>query len=281
MRFWLWWSFYAKARNRRRFKAGPLRELEKRLGHRIKVWGCEPDFSKRPGVIHVDASSWIEAPSVDAARVFLIEHVQKFAKPLNQAWAVERTPEPTERDALLNLYWDLDRQIGIPQIFNSGVELSFASDKPGVEAYCDPAKTERSGIASSALITARQLDGGLGDFQLDWSVRLATNNKSKLIQKTWPSFRDQNFSEPVEVLQVKDPNQEGDPFVLTVRQYLRGVTAESAIAHCLSAFGRHYVRLETASDRTLLSLATDRSYQLAEPTGIMGYSLKPVAKVSG
>lgn len=69
MRFWLWWSFYIRARTRAEV-IRTLREVQRRIGCRLRVWHVHRDHMDsraRTGVFHIDASSYLEVPGVGHA----------------------------------------------------------------------------------------------------------------------------------------------------------------------------------------------------------------------
>ena len=148
MRISLWWSFYVNAADAREVEEIHLPHVASRLGHGLQMRdrSIEPD-TKRTGLFHVDAWSYLEAQTIPQAGTAALREALALTDTVRAPQAFNAASDEDE-DSIIAFYWDDCAAAGLPDVRSSGLMASCnpqfdPASWPDLTAY-DP--ESRAGI---------------------------------------------------------------------------------------------------------------------------------------
>ena len=209
-----WWSLHVHVgthHNNRPLRARPLRDLERVLGHRLHVDGYILDGRAwvEPGLYRFDAHSYIEAETIDAAVVGMLNQLRTVTTRVLQpaVYPLRRNLVCTSADldeaTIGAFYWQPPDQIGLTQFVSSGVLLHLPKR---------PIDPKRAIVRLPPRIQDR------ADYEIIYDITIFCSTHAKLMNYHWPKFRDRYFPDGCDLVEVALRTGTGMPNNLKVRR---------------------------------------------------------------
>lgn len=263
-----WWSLSVEIgphSNSRKLRSRPLRDLERVLGHRMRVNGLPMlnDRAQRNWVYDFDAWNYLEAPTIEAGVVATLNQLRRLTTEVTYSpWRLNRNP-PSSHDpdesSIAALYWSPPKQIGLPRYLSSGVWLLLTGPDP-----LDPLRP---------VVRLDATQAPIADYEGSFEAAIICSNKRKLLDYHLPLFVERHFPDGVEIVDI-EMNSGGRPNRLTLRKHYRALTEEEAICACLTLDTGFNLDFEEASRRSLVLMGTRTASRPTE--SLVSFSLRRI-----